>query len=210
LGVTKVKLTGGEPLVRRNVKHLVELIAGLESIKDLGMTTNGILLPKQAAELKAAGLQRVNISLDSINPDKYRELTRGGDLQQVLAGITAARKAGLWPIKLNCVVELCSAEEDARGVAAFAEENGLEVRFIRRMNLQTADFSVVEGGSGGDCPRCNRLRLSSNGQISPCLFGNQVFSVRELGARQAILQAVAAKPQSGVHGRPTGLYSIGG
>jgi cyclic pyranopterin phosphate synthase len=210
MGVDKVRLTGGEPLVRRDIVGLVEMLAGVEGIRDLAMTTNGILLQALAGPLKKAGLMRVNVSLDALDPDRYRELTRGGDVRQVLEGIHAARKAGLAPVKLNCVVEKSSAEPDARAVAAFAAENGYQARFIRRMDVYKAEFSVVEGGDGGDCKRCNRLRLSSDGMISPCLFCDLAFGVRELGAAEAIRQAVAAKPESGRTGRHSGLYAIGG
>lgn len=95
-------------------------------------------------------------------------------------------------------------------MAALAEESGLEVRFIRRMNLAEGEFWVVEGGSGGDCARCNRLRLSCEGFVRPCLFGELGFSVRELGAREALVRAVEGKPESGQQCR-TGTFSrIGG
>jgi cyclic pyranopterin phosphate synthase len=210
MGVDKVRLTGGEPLVRRDIVKLVAMLAEIEGIRDLAMTTNGILLQALAAPLKEAGLQRVNVSLDAMDPGRYRELTRGGDVRQVLEGIHTADKVGLAPIKINCVVERSSSEPDARAVAAFAEEHGYQPRFIRRMDVYKAEFSVVEGGSGGDCKRCNRLRLSSNGRISPCLFSDLAFSVRELGAGEAIRQAVEAKPESGKTGRHSGLYAIGG
>lgn len=210
MGVDKVRLTGGEPLVRRGIVELVAMLAGIEGIKDLAMTTNGVLLAVLAAHLREAGLQRVNVSLDTLDPERFRELTRGGDIKHVLDGIAAAKAAGLSPIKLNCVVEQSSSEPDARAVAEFAKKNGLEARFIRRMDVYNADFAVVEGGTGGDCPQCNRLRLSSNGMISPCLFSEAAFSVRELGAREAIRRAVQAKPEAGHAGRHSGLYSIGG
>ncbi len=210
MGIDKVRLTGGEPLVRRGIVELVAMLAGIEGIRDLAMTTNGVLLEELAAPLREAGLQRVNVSLGALDPDRYRELTRGGEVKRVLAGIAAARAAGLDPIKLNCVVEKSSSEPDARAVAAFAAENGLEARFIHRMDVYNAEFSVVEGGTGGDCPRCNRLRLSSNGMINPCLFSDLAFNVRELGAREAIRRAVEAKPEMGHTGRHSGLYAIGG
>jgi cyclic pyranopterin phosphate synthase len=210
MGVDKVRLTGGEPLIRRDVVKLVAMLAKIEGISDLAMTTNGILLQALAGQLKEAGLMRVNVSLDALDPDRYRELTRGGDVRQVLEGIHAADRSGLSPIKINCVVEKSSSEPDARAVAAFAAEHDYQARFIRRMDVYKAEFSVVEGGNGGDCKRCSRLRLSSNGMISPCLFSNLSFGVRELGAGEAIRRAVEAKPESGVTGRHSGLYAIGG
>ena len=197
MGVTKVRVTGGEPLVRRNIVALVSMLAGIDGIRDYAMTTNGIRLSEFAADLAAVGLQRVNVSLDAVEPGRYAELTRGGDVREALAGIAAARAAGLSPVKLNCVVQESPEEPDARAVLAFGQAEGLEVRFIRRMNLSQGIFSVVIGGTGGDCARCNRLRLSCNGLVRPCLFSDLGFSVRELGPRGAIRRAVEAKPACG-------------
>ena len=197
MGVTKLRVTGGEPLVRRNIETLVRDLAAMDGVEDLAMTTNGTLLAEHAANLASAGLRRVNVSLDAVRPDRYREITRGGDVDLVLRGIEAAHDAGLWPIKLNCVVQDSSSEPDAREVARFAQERGLEARFIRRMDFKTGRFSPVEGGAGGNCGRCNRLRLSSDGVIRPCLFSDIHFNVRELGAAEALRQAISAKPEAG-------------
>ena len=141
MGVTKIRLTGGEPLVRRDLVRLVKMLAAIDGIRDLAMTTNGILLPRYARSLAVAGLNRVNVSLDAMAPDRFAEITRGGDVRQVLAGIEAARAAGLTPIRLNCVVESDSCEPDAQDVAAFAQAADLEVRFIRRMGLKHGAFT---------------------------------------------------------------------
>jgi cyclic pyranopterin phosphate synthase len=210
LGVSKFRLTGGEPLVRRDVAGLGKMLAAIEGVRDLAMPTNGTLLGAHAQSLAAAGLRRVNISLDAVDAARYAAITHGGDVRQVLAGIDAARQAGLAPIRLNCVVEADSAEPDAQDVAALAAASGLEVRFIRRMNLSEGTFSVVERGLGGDCPRCNRLRLSSDGRIRPCLLSNLYFSVRELGAAEALARAVAAKPRAGSACTDLSMNAIGG
>lgn len=209
LGVTKVRLTGGEPLVRRNIVHLVSMLAAIEGIKDFAMTTNGTLLSGFAEPLVAAGLGRINISLDTLNPHRYAEITRGGDVQRVLEGIEAARRAGLSPVKLNCVIKETPEEADAQTVAAYGRTNGLEVRYIRRMNLAEGHFSVVVGGTGGDCLQCNRLRLSCTGLIRPCLFNDLSFDVRELGAEEAIRRAVDAKPSAGDKSSAA-FHTIGG
>jgi cyclic pyranopterin phosphate synthase len=96
------------------------------------------------------------------------------------------------------------------GLKDFAQKMGVEVRFISQMNLESGDFSVVEGGTGGDCSVCNRLRLTANGYIKPCLFSDNEFSVRELGPEQAMLQAVKFKPEKGVSCLHGGFYNIGG
>lgn len=210
LGINKLRLTGGEPLVRRNLVQLVRLLAGIPGITDLGMTTNGILLAEHADALAAAGLHRVNVSLDTLDPARYAAITRGGDLRAVLAGIRAARESKLLPVKLNCVVERDANEPDARAVAAFAREHGFEARFIHRMDFASGSFSVVEGGRGGDCPRCNRLRLSANGMVRPCLFSDLGFSVRRLGAEQALRQAVTHKPEAGGPCSSNWIRAVGG
>lgn len=210
LGFDKIRLTGGEPLLRSNLVGLVAMLGRVRGLKDLSMTTNGLLLDKYALPLAEAGLHRVNVSLDSVDPEVYREKTRGGDLKRAIKGIRAAQAAGFRRIKLNCVVEWSSEESDAREVATFAEREDLEVRFIRRMNLATGEFWVVNGGAGGDCARCNRLRLSCEGLVRPCLFSDVGFRVRELGAGAALVQAIEAKPESGEQCVTSTFSQIGG
>src|SRR5512134_1133984 len=130
-GIDKVRITGGEPLIRKNIVYLVELLAGIEGLIDLSLTTNGILLAEFAKPLKEAGLRRVNVSLDTVDPGKFKRITRGGDLNRVMEGIDAAEKAGLLPIKINCVVKESSGEPDAILVKAFGEGRKFHVRFIR-------------------------------------------------------------------------------
>jgi GTP 3',8-cyclase len=210
LGITKVRLTGGEPLVRRDVVILVSMVAKISGIQDLSMTTNGILLEQFAKPLADAGLMRVNVSLDTMDAERFSLITRGGDISKVFSGIEAAKEAGLFPVKLNCVVQSSSQEKDARAVAEFAARNGFEVRFIHQMDLETGDFTIVEGGEGGDCVRCNRLRLTANGKIVPCLFSDDEYDVRLLGAAKAFQMAVANKPACGSVNQKSEFYNIGG
>ncbi len=209
-GVTKVRITGGEPLVRRGIVTLVGMIAEIEGIKDLSMTTNGILLGEYADDLKNAGLQRVNISLDTIDPVKYKLITRVGDVTQVFEGINAAKKAGLLPLKINCVIKTSKEETDAREVTRFCKENDLEIRYIEQMDLVNGHFSRVDGGTGGDCAICNRLRLTANGKLKPCLFNNLEFDIRELGFENALEQAIDQKPACGSKNNANAFYNIGG
>lgn len=210
MGIDAVRLTGGEPLLRRGIVDLVAMLGALPGLKDLSLTTNGLRLAERAAALARAGLRRVNVSLDATDPARYREITGGGDVAAVLAGIASARAAGLDPVKLNCVVEASPEEPDARAVAAFACEHGLPVRFIRRMDRRAGTFGVVEPGGGGDCPRCNRLRLTCDGRVRPCLFSDLAFDVRALGAAEALARAVAAKPPSGMPCRDHAFHYLGG
>jgi cyclic pyranopterin phosphate synthase len=210
LGITKVRITGGEPLVRKGVISLISKIAAIDGISDFGLTTNGILLTAFAADLARAGLHRINISLDTLDPVKYKAITRGGDIRNVFEGINAAKGAGLLPVKINCVVRQSSDEPDAQSVREFCLKNDLEVRFIHEMSLPNGCFTIVENGHGGDCVNCNRLRLTANGMIRPCLFNDVYFSTRELGIREAIEMAVGLKPEKGSVNITGGFSNIGG
>jgi len=209
-GVNKIRITGGEPLVRKGIVDLVAQLAKLPGLNDFGMTTNGILLPKFAQQLADAGLQRVNISLDTVDPEKFKWITRLGNLEDVFKGITAAQQAGLTPIKLNCVIKNNADEPDAQAVKAFADANGLQVRFIKEMNLETGQFSVVEGGDGGHCASCNRMRLTANGDLKPCLFTDLSYNVRALGVEKAYRMAVKNKPACGSINHLNQFSNIGG
>lgn len=210
LGINKIRITGGEPLVRKGITDLIAGIAAIPGIDDIGMTTNGILLEEYAPKLRDAGLMRVNISLDTLDPDEFAKITRGGDIDMVFRGIEAAKIAGLMPVKINAVVfdKNDTGKKDA--LRKFAEEQGVMIRFISQMNLETGEFSVVEGGTGGNCAICNRLRLTANGYIKSCLFSDAEYSVRELGAREAMLRAVDYKPEKGTNCFYRSFYNTGG
>jgi GTP 3',8-cyclase len=135
LGVEKIRLTGGEPLVRQNLDRLVAKISSIRGLKDLCLTTNGALLAEKVAALKASGLKRVNISVDSLSPEKFRQMTKRGDLSKVLEGIFAAKHHGLHPIKLNAVIEKGLNEDDILSLVEFSRDNGFALRFIEYMDV---------------------------------------------------------------------------
>ncbi len=135
--VRRIKLTGGEPLVRRGLEGLVSSLAAIPEIDEVSATTNGALLPQLAHELQRAGLDRVNISLDTLDPARFAELTRGGRLCDTVAGIDAARRAGLSPVKLNSVLLGAGWREDVPGLLDLAARLDLEVRFIELMRTGT-------------------------------------------------------------------------
>lgn len=209
-GINKVRLTGGEPLVRKGIIDLVSLIAKIDSNIDLCMTSNGILLEKLAQPLADAGLKRINISLDTAYPKNYKVITQKGSIFSVFKGIESARKANLNPVKINCVVKNSLEEPDAISVACFAKKIGCSVRFIKEMNLESGIFSKVIGGEGGNCENCNRIRLTADGNLKPCLFSEIKYNIRELGAEKALLLAISNKPESGKYNRVENFYSIGG
>ena len=209
-GITRVRITGGEPLVRKGIVTLVTMLAGINGIEDLSMTTNGILLDKFALQLAEAGLQRVNISLDTMDRDNYSLITRGGKLEDVLRGIDAANKANLLPVKINCVIKQSQNEKDALDVTNYCQQNGLLIRYIKEMDLQQGKFSTVLGGTGGNCAICNRLRLTSDGKLKPCLFNDIEFDIRSVDYKEALRLAINAKPEEGRKSFTNSFYNIGG
>jgi len=135
LGVDKIRLTGGEPLMRKDVHKLARLLVEIPGIRDVGLTTNGILLAEHARELVDAGLKRLNVSLDTLDAGRFRELARREGLDRVLAGLEAARRAGFSPIKVNAVAIRGFAEHDVAPLARYCRDNGFELRFIEYMPI---------------------------------------------------------------------------
>ncbi len=248
MGVRKVRITGGEPLMRKNVTHLIRMIKGIEGISQLSLTTNGILLERYAGELTEAGLDRVNVSLDSLKPDRYRQITRGGDLGAVLRGIEAAEKAGLTPIKINMVPIRGLNDDEVGELAKLTLASPYQVRFIEFMpfvseeiwngekfisssEIQSriekigalhpakmkksgpAQYFRFEGAAGvvgfispisnHFCAECNRLRLTADGKLRPCLFSETEIDLRpalrsggsDEEIRRLIELSIAVKPK---------------
>src|SRR5262245_8375874 len=135
LGVDKVRLTGGEPLMRKDLHKLARMLVAVPGITDVGMTTNGLLLADHAAELFDAGLRRLNVSLDTLDTGRFRQLTRRDGLEKVLAGLEAAKRVGFAPIKVNAVAIRGFAEHDVVPLARYCRERGFELRFIEYMPI---------------------------------------------------------------------------
>lgn len=212
LGITKVRLTGGEPLIRRGIEDLVGQLSQIDGIDDLCMTTNGTRLSALASALAKNGLDRVNISIDSLDPDKYREITRGGDLAVALSGLDAAIAADLHPIKINMVIFKDTTEVEVNEMAAFCESKGIKLQKIMQFSL----YDRRELGKRFHaerpprCKECNRLRLTADGYLKPCLFSEDEIKVDFDKVRECLLNAVAAKPKSGSSCRNRGMQAIGG
>lgn len=159
-GVDRVKVTGGEPLVRGGLPAFVEAVAGIRGVREVSMTTNGTRLASSARDLAKAGLGRVNVSLDTLDPDRFRELTRGGRVEEVLEGIDAALAASLTPLKLNSVLRRSAYREDVPALLALAAEKAVEIRFIELMRTGTeAAWALAERVTGAEV----REWLVSNG-----------------------------------------------
>jgi cyclic pyranopterin phosphate synthase len=248
MGLRKIRITGGEPLIRKNLPYLIRLIKSIEGIDDLSLTTNGTLLEQYAYALAEAGLDRVNISLDSLIPARYGEITRGGNIEDVFRGIAAAQKAGLTPIKINMVPVRGVNDDEIADFAVMAMEFPYQVRFIEFMPLGApgewtsekfipseevrcivermgrlspaklrkagpARYFRLDGAAGvigfisplsnHFCDECNRLRLTADGKLRPCLFSETEIDLKSvLRSRAAdreierlIRLAVAVKPR---------------
>jgi cyclic pyranopterin phosphate synthase len=247
LGINKLRLTGGEPLVRLGLPSLVQMLAKIDGVDDISLTTNGVLLGRYASELKSAGLRRVNVSLDSLKPDRFKLITRiGDDLNEVLKGIEVARAVGLEPVKINVVVMAGINDDELLDFAAKTIDEGWQVRFIELMPLvgrDTTQFvsasemkrrleplgeltpylpSVGNGpakyfrlphakGAIGFitpisehfCFQCNRMRLTADGKLRPCLLSDYEVDLKQPlrsgisleGLEELFKKAVANKPE---------------
>jgi cyclic pyranopterin phosphate synthase len=167
LGVTKLRITGGEPLIRRGIIDLLQQLGQLAGLKELCLTTNGTHLPQYAQAIKDAGVDRINISLDSLNPERFRQLTRFGDIHQVFAGIKAAQAAGFKRIKLNCVALKHYNADEVPALVQFALDEGLDISFIEEMPLGRID----EHGRAAEFVSSDELRsaISQQHALQPIL-----------------------------------------
>ena len=249
-GIDTVRITGGEPLVRRGVEQLTAGLKAIPGIRRVALTTNGVLLAQKLPALLAVGLDSVNISLDTLHPETFRRITGKDELAAVQNGIRAALASGI-PVKLNCVPQPGVNEGELESLAAFAQEHPLQVRFIEMMpigfgaelpglsgpellerfyrrwpQLQPvtgAAIGLIAAVHGKFCASCNRVRLTSQGFLRPCLASESGTDLRALlrsGADdaallQAIQNTILAKPREHHFGQGSmpatrGMYRIGG
>lgn len=246
LGVKRIRITGGEPLVRKDIEVLIERLSKIPGIEDLSLTTNGYFLLEKAEILKRAGLKRLNISLDSLNPEKFRKITGGFDFHKVWLGILKAFELGFEPLKLNMVVIRGFNDDEILSLAKLTLEYPWEVRFIEFMpigenvlwrdelvipvkeikDLLETYFPLEEVASFGGgpakvfkwkgakgrigfispvsehfCSRCNRLRITPDGRLRPCLFSDKEINLKEYlrnknrDLREAFYLAMSLKPE---------------
>ena len=144
MGVEEIRLTGGEPLLRHGLENLVIQLAGIKEVKDLSLTTNASLLREKAEALAKAGLKRINVSLDTVNPEKFQVMTRRNDLANVLEGLFAAKRLGLHPIKINSVIQRGVNEDDILDLVEFSRQNGFWLRFIEYMDVGNSNNWVSD------------------------------------------------------------------
>jgi cyclic pyranopterin phosphate synthase len=212
LGIRKVRLTGGEPLVRKGVTELVARLREIGGMKELCMTTNGILLDTLALPLKKAGLDRLNISLDTVNAEKYQYLTRGGDLARVKKGIQSALLAGFQNTKINMVLIPGFNDDEVLEMQAYCRRLGVALQRINRYSL--CDIHRVPTDTTAerplDCSQCNRLRLLSDGRLKPCLFSDIEIPVDWQDIEGSIRRTLKAKPRQGAGNTTRENWQIGG
>lgn len=210
LGINKIRLTGGEPLVRRNIVDLVSLLSPIEGLQMLAMTTNGVMLPLYAMALREAGLRSVNISLDTLDPERYRRLTRGGDVQKAIAGVDAAVAAGFEPIKINTVVSSDGPQEEIANLEEFCKSRGVQLQRIGEYHLDQNKIDFDNFERPPKCAYCNRLRLTADGYLKPCLHSDAEVPVDSRNIEMSIRQAVGLKPKKGTVCTNRNMVSIGG
>lgn len=209
LGIYKIRLTGGEPLVKKDIEKLAGIIKNIKGITYLGVTTNGILLPRLAGPLKKAGVDSLNISMDTLNRDRYSYLTRGGDVRLVLAGIEAAKKEG-FPIKINMVVMDDTDPEEITSMRAFCEEQGLNLQLINHYDLGAEKRDDYVFDRPPKCGNCNRIRLLSHGVLKPCLQSDLEIPVDLENPRESLIAAIQGKPLHGSVCTNREMTEIGG
>jgi len=216
IGFVKIRLTGGEPLVRNGVVKLVEMIHGVEGVAFIGMTSNALLLPEFARPLKKAGLEALNLSLDTLDPEKYAEITRWGSLESALMGIDAARDAGFENIKINMVISEKTSLEEIAAMKDFCRGRGLTLQKIRQYSLveNKLDHETTASLQSFDrplsCGLCDKLRLTCDGYLKPCLHSNREIKVNLEDIGSSLREAVWAKPVSGEVCSNRNMVEIGG
>ena len=244
IGVKKVRLTGGEPMLRRDLLAIIAGIRAIPEIEEITMTTNGQHLPGQSRALREAGLNRLNISVDSLRPERYAAITGGGSLSRVLTGIEEAYEAGFDSLKLNVVLLRGQNDDETGDFIALTKDRPISVRFIEYMPLGETDqaelrvtgaellkkhpqlvpvepfypgqpsrdyqvpgfvgrVGLIDPMSHRFCADCNRVRVTSDGMVRPCLGSNEEFSLKEAleqdddeALNQVIARAIALKPET--------------
>ncbi len=209
IGINKVRLTGGEPLFRRDIVEIVQKIGAVPGITELGVTTNAIFMPRYAADLRKAGLRSCNISLDTLDAELYRSLSRNGNLKDALAGIDAARQQG-FAIKINMVVLNETADEEIQAMNEYCLDNGFTLQLINHYDLHQHKTDNYTFNRPPKCLECNRIRLLADGSLKPCLHSNDEIALDPDDIRGSLERTVMAKPRIGQACTNRSLFEIGG
>lgn len=209
LGINKIRITGGEPLVRKDVHKLIYLIKDIEKIKTISLSTNGTLIAPIALTLKNAGLNSVNISLDTLNEKRYKTLTRGGDIKEVFNGIEKSIESGL-KVKLNVVIYDDISKKELPEIYEYAKQKNIEVQTIERYNLNKLKKDSFQYDRPPKCEYCNKIRLLSNGYLLSCLHSDEKIKVDLNDIKSSLVKAIETKPKCGLYGFTESVNEIGG
>jgi GTP 3',8-cyclase len=209
LGLTKIRLTGGEPLVRRGIADLVRMIASIEGLTHLGMTTNGTLLAARARELRLAGLSSVNVSLDTLDAERYRHITRGGDVRDALAGLRTAVAEG-FSAKINMVVLSDTTPGEIAAMRELARSMGARVQLINHFDLTRRKTEGYAFDRPPACEGCNRIRLLADGTLKPCLHSDEELRLDPARPADSLRETILAKPVRGGTCTNRPMRQIGG
>ncbi len=209
LGIRKIRITGGEPLVRKDTPKLIASLKKIEGIEFVGITTNGTLLRRFQKDLVESKVDRINISLDTLDPERYQTLTRGGNITSVLDGIVAMREVNI-PVKLNMVVGVSTSKEDIARMQDFATQQGVDLQLIKEYRLTEEKQDTQEYHRPPKCEGCDKIRLLADGTLMPCLHGGNEIPIDMDSIEETLQAARPSKPQRGTttHSRTVG--EIGG
>jgi len=209
LGLTKIRLTGGEPLVKRGIVELAAMIRCVPGVQHLAMTTNGTLLSALAAPLRRAGLDSLNVSLDTLDPQRYRYLTRWGELADALAGVEAALREG-FPLKINMVVLEDTTALEIERMRAFCREKGARLQLINHFALDRTKRQDYRFDRPPKCADCNKIRLLADGQLKPCLHSDLEIPLDPADIEGSLRRTILAKPANGLVCTNRSMAQIGG
>ncbi len=209
IGLKKIRLTGGEPLLRRDIVEMVAGIKGVDGIEQIGLTTNGIKLPLLATSLRRAGLDSVNISLDTLEPDRFRELTRVGSLSDTISGVEAATQCGL-SVKINMVILSDTTNSEMAAIREFCDARELKLQLIRQYSLEETKLDDSDYDRPPPCEHCNRIRLLANGMLKPCLHSDTEIKLNRNNPGDSLVSAINSKPARGAICAGRKIIEIGG
>lgn len=209
LGITKVRFTGGEPLLYKGIEELIQRVQKINKISEITLTTNGTFLSSKAKTLKDAGLTRVNISLDSLDSQKYSQITRGGDIQAVFKGVDSAVEHNL-AVKINMVVIKGVNDNEIGLMQEFCKQKNIGIQLIKHFDLNSQKDNDCTYDRPPKCEECNRIRLLSGGILKPCLHSEIEYKLNMANIQASLVETISNKPKNGLVCKNRKMVEIGG
>ena len=209
IGVKKIRITGGESLVRRDIDELVGMIRKIKKVEIIAMTTNAVLLYDMAEKLKNAGLDSINISLDTLDSERYKYITRGGNINDAMKGIKKASELG-FKLKINTVIYDEKSKEELPLLKEYAESINAKLQTIKYYDINKQKLDDIEYDRPKRCESCNRIRLLCDGYLLSCLHSNIKFKVDFNDIRGSIIKCIECKPKNGSYSDVESISMIGG